>query len=296
MARGISLVELAGGRPTRFHPSRDEKVSRGFSIARWPFERRSGFSALRPWPRSAERSPRRASVGSVSFRRCPGSIGATFRTLVLAAGNPQEPRTKAARVSSARLELEGATDFSRRALVIVPRGLGVTGARAGARAPARLGETSSDALGVRAMIDGTVSSATSPSFASAGPTQQRTWRSDRARASRDQTTGLRTFLRRTHDLRLPVHAERVATPPTPSPRSTSWDSSSREVLLPRSARKRRPTLPTAPNGIDGCSLGGVRGARDFLRHPTAFGSWGGVQGRSRRSGTATSERSGSRGP
>jgi len=174
-------------------------------------------------------------------------------------------------------KLEGAADLSRRAVVLVPRGLGL-----GQRVPLLvllhgLGETSSETAGARAWID-RYGLLTSHARLSHPPVVPESGRGDMTPTrAREISDSLRA---RPFDGRIVI-----VCPFTPNvwqlpdtsralDRLAGWMD---DVLLPE-VRAKTPaeTLP-ARTAIDGCSLGGFVGLEIFLRRPALFGAWGGVQ-------------------
>jgi len=174
-------------------------------------------------------------------------------------------------------KLEGAADLSRRALVLVPRGLGVA-----ERVPVLvllhgLGETSSEAAGVRAWIDryGLLSARARLLHPPVRPESARQYLTD-ARAG-EINDSLRT---RPFDGRMIFvcpFTPNVWRHPEPSRALDQLGVFITEVLLPEVRAKTPAETSPLRTGIDGCSLGGFVGLEVFLRHPTVFGAWGGVQ-------------------
>ena len=175
------------------------------------------------------------------------------------------------------LTLERVPGLARRALVLVPKNVA-----AGERLPVLvllhgLGETTSEALGIRAWVDryGLLTShdrLAEPPVSAAS--RRRDLPEERARAINDELRAA------------PYDGRTVIVCPftpnvwrTPDPRRTldryaAWIG---DDLLP-AVRSRTPATD-APlrTGIDGCSLGGFVGLEVFLRRPENFGVWGGVQ-------------------
>jgi predicted esterase len=175
------------------------------------------------------------------------------------------------------LKLEGVRDLARRATVLVPRDL-----PAGARVPLLvllhgLGETTSEAAGVRAWIDryGLLRCHARLAHPPVAPeTRRGDLTEERARAISEDLA------------RKPYDGKIVLVCPftpnvwkTPDPQKTldryaDWIG---DVLLPE-VHARTPSDPSpARTGIDGCSLGGYVGLEVFLRRPALFAAWGGVQ-------------------
>src|SRR6266545_220082 len=153
-------------------------------------------------------------------------------------------------------KLDGSAELSRRALVLVPRGLA-----AGLRVPVLvllhgLGETTNETAGVRAWVDryGLLTSY--------------------ARLSRSPL-GSRPFDGRTIFVcPFTPNVWRLANTQGALDGFASWIG---DVLLPEVRSKTPAETVAARTGVDGCSLGGFIGLEVFLRRPALFGAWGGVQ-------------------
>jgi enterochelin esterase-like enzyme len=174
-------------------------------------------------------------------------------------------------------KLEGGSDLARRAVVLVPRGLG-----AGQRVPVLvllhgLGETSSEALGVRAWIDryGLLTSHARLARPPVGP------ESGRGDLTETRAHEINDALRaRPFDGRMVFvcpYTPNVWQKADPSRALDRFGLFITEVLLPEVRAKTPAESSPARTGIDGCSLGGFVGLEIFLRHPAVFGAWGGVQ-------------------
>jgi enterochelin esterase-like enzyme len=174
-------------------------------------------------------------------------------------------------------KLDGASDVSRRAIVLVPRGLGVA-----ERVPVLvllhgLGETSSDAIGVRAWIDryGLISSHARLLHP---PVRPQSGRGDLTEArAREINDALRTHPFDGRTIFVCPYTPNVWQKADPSGALDQLGLFITKVLLPEVRAKTPADSSPARTGIDGCSLGGFVGLEIFLRHPTAFGAWGGVQ-------------------
>jgi enterochelin esterase-like enzyme len=193
-----------------------------------------------------------------------------FALLIAAA----EPEATSERFDILDWKLAGDADLSRRAVVLVPRGL----ARE-ERVPVLvllhgLGETSSETAGTRAWID-RYGLLTSHARLLHPPVAAESKRGDllpeRARQINDEL-GARPF-----DGRFVIvcpytpNVSRLPSPPRALDRFATWMA---DVLLPE-VRKRTPADARA--GLDGCSMGGFIGLEVFLRKPELFSAWGGVQ-------------------
>jgi enterochelin esterase-like enzyme len=180
--------------------------------------------------------------------------------------------------------LPGDPDLSRRAVVLVPRGLSPE-----QRVPVLvllhgLGETSNETAGVRAWIDryGLV---TSHARLLRPPVTAETGRGDllpeRARQINDDLAARPFDGRAVIVCPFTPNVSRLPDPPRALDRLAAWMA---DVLLPE-VRKRAPADESpAATGLDGCSMGGYIGLEIFLRKPALFGAWGGVQSALREAG------------
>ena len=189
-------------------------------------------------------------------------------------------RTSAADARAFRvldIRLEGASDLSRRAKVLVPSWLAP-----GERAPVLvllhgLGETANDELGVNAWVDryGLLTAHARLSQPPLAPIGRRgDLSTKRARALSEQLQA-KPFDGRTIFVcpYLP-NIWRLASPYQGLDRLARWTV---EVLLPE-VRSRTPAHPSPEQtAIDGCSLGGFAAFEVFLRQPASFAACGGVQ-------------------
>jgi enterochelin esterase-like enzyme len=174
-------------------------------------------------------------------------------------------------------KLAGDSDLSRRALVLVPRGLSP-----GQRVPLLvllhgLGETSNETAGVRAWTDryGLLSSHMRLSRPPVAPESKRGDLSEERVRQINIDLAARPF-----DGRIVIacpftpNVSRLPDPPRALDRFAAWMA---DVLLPE-VRNRTPAGDTPDaTGLDGCSMGGFVGLEVFLRKPALFGTWGGVQ-------------------
>jgi hypothetical protein len=174
-------------------------------------------------------------------------------------------------------KLPGDPDLSQRAVVLVPRGL-LPDQRVRVLVLLHgLGETSSEAAGVRAWIDRYglfTSHARLLSPPVAAESKRGDLLPDRIRQINDSLAA------RPFDGRFVIvcpftpNVSRLSDPPRALDRLAAWME---DVLLPE-VRKRTPAEDSAPaTGLDGCSMGGFVGLEIFLRKPALFGAWGGVQ-------------------
>jgi enterochelin esterase-like enzyme len=200
---------------------------------------------------------------------------AFFGTLTLASTGRADAGTE--RFDVLDWKLAGDADLTRRAVVLVPRGI-----EPGRRVPVLvllhgLGETSSETAGVRAWVD-RYGLLTSHARLARPPVAPETARGDlspeRARQINDDLTA------RPFDGRFVVvcpytpNVSRLPDPPRALDRLAAWMA---DVLLPE-VRARTPADPSPERtGLDGCSMGGYVGLEIFLRRPAHFGAWGGVQ-------------------
>jgi poly(3-hydroxybutyrate) depolymerase len=171
----------------------------------------------------------------------------------------------------------GDGSFTRRALVLVPRGL-----PEGKRVPVLvllhgLGETSSHELGVRAWVD-RYGLLTSHARLAHPPVAAENGRGDltaeRARSIDDELRA------RPFDGRIVFvcpFVPNMSHKPEPARALEEFVSFVAHTLLPRVRAETPAEGSAARTGIDGCSLGGHVALELFLRKPEVFGVWGGVQ-------------------
>ena len=175
------------------------------------------------------------------------------------------------------MKLEGARDLARRATVLVPRDL-----PAGMRVPVLvllhgLGETTSEAAGVRAWIDryGLLSCRRRLQRPPVAPESGRgDLTAERARAINDELGGRPFDGKMVLVCPFTPNVWRASDPRLALDRYADWIA---EVLLPEVRAKCPADASPARTGIDGCSLGGFIGLEVFLRKPQLFAAWGGVQ-------------------
>jgi hypothetical protein len=174
-------------------------------------------------------------------------------------------------------KLPGDRDLSRRALVLVPRGIAP-----GERVPTLLllhglGETSNETAGVRAWID-RYGLLTSHARLSRPPVAPTSTRGDlpAARAGEiNDALRSRPFNGRTVFVcPYTPNVWRLADTSQGLDRLAAWVV---DVLLPEVRAKTPADASALRTGIDGCSLGGFVALELFLRRPHAFGAWGAVQ-------------------
>jgi iron(III)-salmochelin esterase len=174
-------------------------------------------------------------------------------------------------------KLEGSADLSRRAVVLVPRDV-----PEGTRIPSLvllhgLGETSDETLGVRAWIDryGLLSSLARLSRPPITPESKRgDLTSEHAREISDALRAKPFDGRLVLVCPFTPNVWRLPQAGNALDRLAAWVT---DVLLP-TVRAKTPADPSPHRtGIDGCSLGGFVALEVFLRKPSSFGAWGGVQ-------------------
>jgi iron(III)-salmochelin esterase len=175
------------------------------------------------------------------------------------------------------LTLQGSSDLSRRALVLVPNGLAP-----GARVPVLvllhgLGETTNETAGVHAWVEryGLLTSCARLAHPPITPQGARgDLSSERARSITEQLKVRPFGGRMVFVCPYTPNVWRLSNLNSGLDRFADWIA---DVLLP-TVRMRAPAAQVAAQtGIDGCSLGGFVGLEIFLRKPALFGAWGGVQ-------------------
>ncbi len=174
-------------------------------------------------------------------------------------------------------KLDGDADLSRRALVLVPRGL-----PSGKRVPLLvllhgLGETSNETAGVRAWVD-RYGLLTSHARLAHPPVAAETGRgdltSDRSREINDELSARPFDGKMVFVCPFTPKLSRSVDPARALDRLADWVTG---TLLTRVRAETPADGSPARTGIDGCSLGGYEGLEVFLRKAETFGAWGGVQ-------------------